>query len=225
MGKDVEVLTTTRIGGFSLSRYASNNLSFDVKDKKELVEKNYQNLFATYGIDKSKLAIISPDNCPIFPIIYARDKNIVIGVLHSDTIPLMFYDSKKNIIGAIQVTTHGVANHVVKDCFSELFKKEKINPKELKIYIGPSLTFSHDIISKKEANKYIKNGFELGVKKTDGVYFLDERFLTLLELRKMKIPMENIVLSPYCTYENNDLLYSKKVEKRTGKNLTFIRFK
>lgn len=222
--EDVEVLTITRLNGFSTGKYLSNNFSYDVKDSKKNVNKNYAEFYNKFSVNSDKLIVINQDNCPIYPIIYSKDKEAVIAVLHSDTIPLMFCDMKKKFFGAIQVTSSGSKSHIVKETLAILIKKEKINPHDLMIYIGPSLTFSHNIISKKEAKKLIEQGFIHSIKRTSGKYFFDERFNAVSDLRKLKIPMINIVQSPYCTYENNDLLFSKKIIKKTGKNITIIRF-
>lgn len=221
---DVEVLTITRLNGFSSGKYLSNNFSYDVKDNKKKVEKNYDEFFKRFHVNPNKLTILSQDNCPVYPIVYAKDKEAVIAVLHSDTIPLMFCDAKKRLFGAMQVTSFGSKSHIVKETIGILLKKEKIHPRDLMVYLAPSLTFSHNIIGKKEAKKLIKQGFLRSIKRTDGDYFFDERFNALCDLRKLKIPMNNIFQSPYCTYENNDLLFSKRILKKTGKNITIIRF-
>ncbi|MFA5283564.1 MAG: laccase domain-containing protein [Bacilli bacterium] len=224
IANDVEVLTITRLNGFSTGKYLSNNFSYDVKDSKKKVEKNYDLLYKRFNVDSNKLTILNQDNCPVYPIIYAKDKEAIVAVLHSDTVPLMFCDAKKGLFGALQVTNFGSKSHIVKETIGILLKKEKINPHDLMVYLAPSLTFSHNIISKKEAKKLIKQGFLRSIKRTSGEYFFDERFNALCDLRKLKIPMANIIQSPYCTYENNDLLFSKKILKKTGKNITIIRF-
>lgn len=217
------IITSLRTDGVSKKSYSSLNLCYLVKDKKNNVDQNRELFYKENNINKDKLIIVSPENCPLYPIIYTRDTTTEIAVLHSDTIPLFFESKNQSIFGAMQITRFGTINHYAYEAIKELMRKEKLNPKDLYFYIGPSITFSHNIISKRLANKLLKNNFDGAIKRTDKQFFFDERVALIKELRKLKIPFLNIYQSEYCTFENEEMFFSKKRKTPTGKMMSVIK--
>jgi copper oxidase (laccase) domain-containing protein len=223
--KKTVVITSLRTDGVSQKKYSSLNLCYLVKDKKLNVDQNREIFFKENCINKDKLIIVSPETCPLYPIIYTRDKTLTIGILHSDTIPLFFESKNKEVFGAMQITRFGTINRYAYNSLKELLQKEKLNPKDVYFYLAPSITFSHNEISARLAYKLFNNGFNGSIKRTDNKYFFDERLMLIKELRLLKVPFKNIYQSEFCTFENSEMFFSKKRKTPTGKMMSVIKAK
>ena len=61
-------------------------------------------------------------------------------------------------------------------------------------------------------------------KKTDEThYLLDNKGLNKQMLLNLGLSENNITVSPYCTVENDDLFYSYRKHKDSGRNITIIK--
>ena len=97
-----------------------------------------------------------------------------------------------------------------------------LNPAEIEVYMGPCLTFSHTHVERKLLEELMDRGYRACCKRTDGVDFLDLPLLLLMQLRRQGVPMKNIHIGDYDTYENPDLLLSK-LRGDEGENVTIAK--
>lgn len=110
----------TRNGGASTDIYDSLNLGFHSKDDQQNVKKNYQILVDSFN--KQNKTNYSKDNLHVLSQIHSnkavevsgktgefieadalvtKDPSVIIGVLTADCVPILLYDPKAKIIGAI----------------------------------------------------------------------------------------------------------------------------
>ena len=222
--KSFEVITSYRDGGVSKGNYSSLNLSFDVKDKKENVIENRRRFFEAIGLDGIKLLEVNPKNCPMLPILYSFDKDIAVGITHSDSLALFFVDYNKKCFGAIQLTREALLAHQLEDSVRLLIKNHDIKAKDLYFYFAPSLMFTNNEVCKLRAMRYIKKGLGDVIKRINEKYYFDEQLLAIKYLRKVNIPMKNISFTELNTFEDENLFFSKKRKTPTGKMMSVIRF-
>ena len=91
----------------------------------------------------------------------------------------------------------------------KVIKERNVEPKDIIVIIPPCLTFSHNPVDEATAKKVVDLGYFPAAKGTSSTLFIDTPLLNVLQLRKLGIPFDNILISSMDTYENPDLFYSK----------------
>jgi copper oxidase (laccase) domain-containing protein len=149
---------------------------------------------------------------------YTKDRTPLI--LHSaDEIPCFFY-VKEKILGAAVLDQAKILNEFLLQKLGALIQEEKLDPQTLVVYFGPCITFSHTPMDREDQIKLMDRGYGAACKRTDKVDFFDGPVMALLQLRKLGIPMANIHISDYDTFENPDLFYSHARKDDAKTNVT-----
>lgn len=126
----------------------------------------------------------------------------------ADEVPLFFF-AKGRLVGGVSVSKEQAIALEAKNAVKTSLVAYSLNPADVCVYIGPCLTFSHTHVSREAIINIINLGYGATAKRTDGIDFLDVPLLVLLQMRELGIPMKNIYVSPYDTFENPNLLYSE----------------
>ena len=145
-------------------------------------------------------------------------KGAELAISSSEEAPV-FFAVKDHILGAAKIDLERATSLFIKKQLHTTITAYGLNPKDIQVYIGPCLTFSHTIVERPLIEKMMALGYRAACKRTDGVDFFDVPVMILLQLRELGIPMGNIVISDYDTYENPELLYSK-LRAENEENLT-----
>ncbi len=245
---DIDAFTTTRQGGVSLPPFDTFNLAYHVGDNHEDVFKNRQiiykdfkikplHLVCAYQSHGTVIAKVSPKHYGCGELqyesgipadaLYTEEKDVALGIFHADCVPVFLYAKKDGIIGVIHAGQTGTLKGVTAIAIQHLIDFEGVDPKEIYAFLGPSLTFSHNVIDEDMKKKVIALGpeFVYGLKETNGETFLDVALLNFLQLRSKGIPAVNITISDLCTFENKDLFFSYKRNNLTGRQMSVIKFK
>ena len=161
-------------GGVSSGKYKSLNCGVGSKDKKINVIKNLEIVSKKINIKKNKLVLLKqihsnkiyyikkiPKKKLIGDGIITNSKNIAFGILTADCAPILFYDSKKNIIGAVHAGWKGAYKKIVTKMIDYLKKKgSKLN--DIYTIIGPCISqrnyeikedFRKKFLNQSQANK------------------------------------------------------------------------
>ena len=142
------------------------------------------------------------------PFLTRAGKNVSIGVLSSDEIPL-FFAVKGMLLGGAKISQECAVKGTFKASLHATFTQYNIQGNQVEVYMGPCLTFSHTLVERKLIEQLMDQGYRIAAKRTDGVDFLDVPILVLAQLRELGIPPENIHIGDFDTFENPDLLFSK----------------
>ena len=150
------------IGGVSSGIYKSLNCGIGSKDKKINVINNLKIVSKKISIRKNKLVLLKqihsnkihylkkiPKKKLVGDGLYTSSKNIAFGILTADCAPILFYDHKKNIIGAIHAGWKGAYKKIATKMIN-YFKKEGSKINDLYVIIGPCIS---------QSNYEIKEGF------------------------------------------------------------------
>lgn len=244
--KDVLAFTTDRNDGFSSSPFASFNQAYQVGDNQENVLKNRKKLCADHGIDFEHLItcyqqhtdqIRKVDSSMLkagafsfesgvgpCDALYTTEKGIALGVFHADCVPVFVYAPKHHLVGIIHAGAQGTFEKIVLKSIKTILENEQISPNDLYVHLGPSISFSHFIVPTDSETllREIGESFSYGVKETNGTTFVDLPLLNVIQAREAKIPARNISVYEGCTYEEDNLFYSYRREKNTGRHLSVI---
>ena len=145
-----------------------------------------------------------------------------IAVETADEIPFFF--ACGSILGAAKITLTDATEGSFKARLHAAITQYALDPSKIHVYMGPCLTFSHTHVDRALIERLMDMGYRAACKRTDGVDFLDVPVLVLMQCRAHGIPMENIHIGDYDTYENPELLHSALRGDRDS-NLTIATLK
>lgn len=127
----------------------------------------------------------------------------------ADEVPFFFYDRKAHLFGGAPLSKEGTLNEEAKKRMHEVIVQYNLDPRDIAVYLGPSLTFSHTLVDRPTLLKIMAMGYRAAAKRTSGVDFFDVPVMNVLMLRHLGIPAENIVVDAHDTFECDSLFYSK----------------
>ncbi|MCR5348116.1 MAG: laccase domain-containing protein [Bacilli bacterium] len=162
-----------------------------------------------------------PKDAPIAePFAVKAGKGASLCVASNDEIPLFF--AAKGVLGGAKIDLKSAVDGSFREKFHTAITQYNLNPAEIQVYMGPCLTFSHTSVERKLIEQLMGEGYRAACKRTDGIDFLDVPVLVLMQCRRLGVPMANIHIGDYDTFENPDLLYSalrgdKKVNHTVAK--------
>lgn len=138
-----------------------------------------------------------------------KEKNIFLGVVTADCLPIIFYDPVQKSIGVCHAGYKGLLRGIIQVEVNKL-KEMGTKSDQLLVGIGPAIgTCCYDVTEDRiaEFQKRHPTLIDFFIKK-DGKYFLDLKIIAVQFLRALGIKETNIEIIPICTKSQNDLFYS-----------------
>ena len=135
-------------------------------------------------------------------IVTQQNQPLVIDA--ADEVPLFFGVKGKFLTGKAYSVNEIIRERPWID-LNNLVKRLRIRRSEVEVYLGPCLTFSHIEQPDEVLARVIKLGYNIAAKGTSGKHYLDQQLLVCLQLRKLGIPMANIHMSLYDTFDTKEL--------------------
>ncbi len=192
---------------------------------------NYSNINAflkTLDIDPDRLVLseqVHGSNCAIINDIpaerlikdtdglIAANKNILLGVLTADCIPILFYDSEKKIAGIGHGGFRGLSGHIIKEIIGK-FRALGSNVHNLWVGIGPGIgnccyCVSRDRIAMFQEIIPLDDSW---YRKERELFFMDLKRVAWIQLKEEGIPEDHIEVSDICTMHQADRFYSYRKE-------------
>lgn len=221
-------LVTTRKGGGSVENFESLNLSYKVGDNAEHVDLNRKIVSQLLSIDQQHLHF--PDQCHTSTVkilngngnfdlsetdaLITSEKGIGIGVLAADCVPVLFFDTKKEIVAAAHAGWRGTVKKIVSEVIKKLDIEFGSRPEDIIAGIGPGISQNHYEVDESvivEVEKAI-NQPERFYKpsKRNNRYLLNLQDLNLQMLIDCGLHLENIEVLRTCTFENSNLFFSAR---------------
>lgn len=152
--------------------------------------------------------------------LYTYERNVPLCIFHADCVPIFFINEKVNLVGIVHAGFKGTMKHVTYKAVSEILNNEKLDIKDFKFYIGPfrqKESFAVDAVTKKTI---IEAGFEKTIKDDH----FDNGLANLLDLYKLGVKEEQIVVSDYDTVTDNRF-YSAYLKTPVGRLVSLIYLK
>ena len=215
----------SRKGGNSKGIYKSLNCGQGSLDNKNDVNKNlriackkisssYKKLILLNQIHSTKFYFfdkknINHKNRKLGDALITKEKEIIIGILTADCVPVLIYDKKLKIISAIHVGWKGAYKGIIKKVIKYLLKKGS-EPKNLIAAIGPCISQKNYEVKKDFISKFLKQSkknkifFKKFNKKT---YFSLNRYV-YNQLRNLGLKEIDIIEKD--TYDPTNNLFSAR---------------
>jgi polyphenol oxidase len=240
---------TTRIGGKSQSPFNSLNMGWHVNDSEDSVAKNYSliekeldfpllnwasskqvhgtNILRIHQGDATSGQLSPPNFTTECDGFITNEPNILLTAVFADCVPLFFYSPKENLIGLAHAGWRGTVKGIGRKMVHE-FIDSGANLKDIKVAIGPSISSMHY-----EVDDYVVSNIPIAYHKPPIIFQKDDDHydLDLNQLHKEifleeGLLEENILVSSYCTYSEEELFFSYRRDKgQTGRMMAFIGMK
>ena len=200
----------SRKNGFSNGYYESLNCGMGSSDNKENVLKNLEFVSNKIGCKKESLITLNQthSNKVIYlekkneikdkmqgDAIITKIKNICIGILTADCVPILLYDPQKKIIGSIHAGWKGALNGVIKNTILK-FLDLKSETKDLIAVVGPCIKKENYEVKSDFYEKFIAQNNENNKffeKINDNQFVFDLRAFVNSEINNFNVKnLENI---------------------------------
>ena len=228
-------------GGRSTGIYKSLNCGFGSNDRKINVSKNLKIVSKKIGCKSSNLAFLNQVHSDKFYFIKKKTKKklkgdalitnkrgLAIAILTADCAPILFYDNKKKIIGAVHAGWRGAYKKIIVKITKYLLKKGS-NLNNLYFVIGPSIAQENYEIGKEFKKKFIKQN------RNNKKYFKNIKnkiFFSLSDYIKGQLEdlgIKNIEIIKKDTYNRKNNFFSSRRSKKNnhdyGRNISIIMIK
>ncbi|MBN2826219.1 MAG: peptidoglycan editing factor PgeF [Campylobacterales bacterium] len=135
-------------------------------------------------------------------------KNVVLAILTADCVPILLYDTTKEVIGAVHAGWKGTQQQIVQETIKQMQQHFDTNPKDIVAYIAPSIgqccyEVGEDVALHFEPTSYKSKGEK---------FMLDLPHANQQQLLNMGIPQSNITLSNICTSCEVERFFSYRKE-------------
>jgi YfiH family protein len=228
-------------GGVSKGIYESLNCGLGSRDKKKDVINNLKIVCKKIGAKYEKLVLLNQVHSNKFFFIKKNHnfnknieadsvitnvKNVAIGILTADCVPVLIYDHDKKIISAIHAGWKGAYKGVISKTINFLIKNGS-DLKNLIAVIGPCISDKSYEIKKKFMDKFIKkdpiNRKFFKIKKNETYFCLNKYVYS--QLRNLGI--KNLEVINKDTFERKNNFFSarralKNKENDYGRNISII---
>tara|TARA_B110000438_G_scaffold296763_1_gene341967 strand:- start:1 stop:759 length:759 start_codon:yes stop_codon:yes gene_type:complete len=220
--KNINHCFFSRKNGVSRGYYESLNCGLGSKDKKKNVLQNLKIVSNKIGCNKKFLITLKQKhtnrvicfknkkfvkNKLEADAVVSNIKNIGLGILAADCAPILFFDSKKKIIGCAHAGWKGALNGIIKNTIKK-FKELGSDENDIIAVVGPCIKKENYEVQKDFINKFIainKDNIKF-FKKNYNKYTFDLRKFINNQLYNLNIKnIENIKLD---TFSEKKLFYS-----------------
>ena len=233
-----------RKGGVSSGIYKSLNCGIGSHDKKINVLKNLKIVSKKIGCSKKKLLLLNQTHSSKFIFINKKFKfgkkrikadalitnvkNVAISILTADCAPILFYDSKKKIIGAVHAGWKGAYKKIILKIVKSLQKKG-CSLKSLNFVIGPCIAQKNYEVGIEFKKKFLIQSTK---NKKYFKYIKNRIFFSLNDYIKGQLEdlgIKNIEIIKKDTYNQKNNFFSSRRSKKNnhdyGRNISLIMIK
>ena len=225
----------TRKGGTSLPPYDSLNLSPERGDTEERVTENRLRVSTAFGFPPEHLILLEQSHFdrilvlrdPIgsqpanlrYDAMITNARNAFLGILTADCVPIFVADPGKKVIAAIHAGRHGTALHITPKVIRRMAEEFGCSPGDLWVTLGPSIGFCcYEIDGKVYQSEWEPFSMPVG----DDRWMVDLARINVAQLEESGVREDRIIWIDVCTSCNQDLFFSHRKERETGRQLSFI---
>lgn len=158
--------------------------------------------------------------------VITAERRLLVGVSTADCVPVILYDPKKQVIGAVHAGWRGTIGRIAEKAVAKMQDVYGCEPTDILAAIGPSISPEAFEVGDEVSDRFAEDGYADCVvsgfaKPHVNLWAVNVRQLLAAGLRR-----ENVDCSPVCTYGNSDILFSaRKLGIRSGRIISAIMLK
>ena len=229
-----------RRGGESVGPYAELNVSYRVGDDPKVVSQNVCDMKLAVGIHDGRIVTmrqVHGDN-----IVEVKDKSlkevgeadgmitaekdIFLGVLTADCVPVLFVAPKEKLVAAVHAGWRGTLAGIAAKAARLFTDHNHLAADEIEVALGPSIGWCCYEVKDDVSGPLLKRWggiAETSIQKRNGKTYLDLRQLNRGVLSEAGIPATNIFQVGPCTAcSPNDFFSYRRERSETGRQISFI---
>ena len=224
---------STKAGNENTDLY-NFNMSYNVGDKKENVDRNRENFFKELGLTNSNVAfqkhvhednitIVENDgNCGESDALITTKNNLGLAISTADCPAIFIYDRKRKIICGVHSGWRGTSKRILEKTVIKLTDQFNSNPADLYCYISPSISQVNYEVSEEIAEQFNENDFY----NKENRYFLDLAGANYRMLINCGVKESQIQITQLCTFEFSSIFHSyRRWGHESGRALAVIAMK
>lgn len=230
----VRAYTTMRTGGYSQAPYNSMNLSYQVGDDPNVVQKNHNKLHdmlslptppvwlkQVHGINVIEASRVSAsdESFPEADGSYTAKAGIVCAVLTADCLPVLICDQCGTSVAAVHAGWRGLLAGVIEAAVMLLARPER----RLMAWLGPAIGPGAFEVGDEVRQGFI--GYNANAQSAfrpspHGRWLAD--IYQLARLRLMSVGVQQIYGGEWCTFNDSEHFYSYRRDGTTGRMASLI---
>ncbi|MFA5984237.1 MAG: peptidoglycan editing factor PgeF [Methylococcaceae bacterium] len=225
---NVHAATTLRVGGVSLPPYESLNLAQHVGDDPQAVANNRQLIKAVLGLPAEPVwldqqhsnQVIQVDQASLGLIAdasYTSSQQVVCAVLTADCLPILICDQEGTTVASIHAGWRGLLAGIIENTMARLPNRVWL------AWLGPAIGPACFEVGDEVRAAFLQKSaiFAAGfTPKCDGKWLADIYHLARIQLTALKV--EQIFGGEFCTFTEQELFFSYRRDKQTGRMATLI---
>ena len=217
---------STRLGGVSKEPHlAEMNLGKNLGDDPKAVEENYRRMAEAVGFEADSIVFTNQIHSATVLTVGKADigktydcdgfvtneKNVTLAVRTADCVPILFYDDKAKVIGAVHAGWRGTVDRIQQNCVRAMCGLGA-SAENITVLIGACI---HKCCYKVGEDFYNTLCQKLGRDMTDR-YVSADMYADLVGLNEellSEVGVKNITASPDCTCCKSELYFSHRASK------------
>lgn len=250
--KNIVHFSTTRIGGVSSGTFSSLNLGnysddspINIYENRRILARMFYKTpedfivpHQTHGTTVLRIdsEFLSQDNSQKTEQLYGVDatftaeRNLFLCVTTADCVPILIYDSQKEVVAAIHAGWRGTVGRIVEKTVLAMCDAYGCLSENMLVGIGPAINVENYEVGDEVVQQFLDERFDLnGVlvqKNTFSKKHIDLKEINRRELIRLGVPENAIEKTNYCTFENEDLFFSARRQTvHSGRMLSGIMIK
>lgn len=149
--------------------------------------------------------------------VIVHDRGLLVGVRVADCVPVLIYDTEKNVAGAVHAGWRGTAASILKKAVAMMRNRFFSRPENILLAIGPSIrgccyAVGPDVSAAVQA----ASGGDICSRTREGAHSIDLAAANRIQALDIGVTEANIWVSDDCTCCNPDKFFSYRYEKGCG---------
>jgi polyphenol oxidase len=174
--------------------------------------------------------IILEKNCSpeIADAVLTQKRELFIGICVADCIPVLLFDKRKFVAGAVHAGWRGTAAQILGKTIQAMIGQYQSMPDDIMIALGPGIKGCCYEVGPEVREAICRVAGDGGFVTTGNgeKYFIDLSAVNKLQAVCLGVPEENIWVSDECTYCNHSKYHSFRYHKdHAGRQAGFIRIR
>lgn len=180
-----------------------------------------------FRVEKSEIGKGATDNTTAVhdtDALYTYEPNVVISSFTADCVPVLFYNEKTNVIGAVHSGWQGTIKEITLKLLQHLQQEENCDLRDLKVMIGPAISQEKFEVDADVQEKFKALGYAdefMYWNEETSKFHIDNQLTVKTQCLLAGVPEENISIDRMCTFLDEDG-FSHRQDRSTGRHLSFI---
>ena len=174
--------------------------------------------------DRGRGATGTADAIPDTDALYTYEPDIVLGSLTADCVPVLFWNMKAGLIGAIHSGWQGTVKEITPKLFRHLKEEEGLDPLDFRVQIGAALSQEKFEVDRDVHDRFSALGYAddfIRFNEDTGKWHIDNQKTVERQLLMVGVPAEQIYIDRTCTFKSPDG-FSYREDKKAGRHLSWI---